>query len=71
MSDFLFATPSFLSGMSRVLDMGAAFDEYNESPTPEYADSVAILNDFRAVGADLIAAAEAEEGRENQAHSQS
>ena len=60
MSDFLFATPTFLSGMARVFDIGGTFDEYNESPTPSYADSVAILNDFRAVGADLIDAAEQE-----------
>jgi len=58
MSDFLFAQPSFLSGMARVLDMGATFDEYNTSPTGEYADAVALLNDFRAVGADLVAAME-------------
>lgn len=62
MSDFLFAQPSFLSGMARVLDMGATFDEYNDSPTEQYADSIAILNDFRAVGGDMLAAmGEAEE----------
>jgi len=60
MSDFLFATPSFLSGMARVLDIGGVFDEYNQSPTPAYADSVAILNDFRAVGGDLLVAAKEE-----------
>jgi len=28
-SDFLAATPSFLSGMARVLDMFGVFDKYN------------------------------------------
>lgn len=57
MSDFLFAQPSFLSGMATVLDIGATFATYNESRTPELADSRAVYNDWRAVGNDLFSAA--------------
>ena len=53
MFDYLFAQPSFLSGVARCLDLGGTFDEYNESPTPAQADATAILNDWLAVGADL------------------
>jgi hypothetical protein len=56
MTDYLFAQPSFLSGAARVFDMGATLDDYNTSPTGEYADAVALLNDFRAIGSDLVAA---------------
>ena len=55
-SDFLFARPSFLSGMARTLDLGANFDEYNISNSPELADSRALYNDWRAVGEALLAA---------------
>jgi len=58
MSDFLFARPSFLSGAARVLDLGATFDQYNQSRTGEEADAIALFNDFRAVGLDLLVAAE-------------
>ncbi len=50
---FLFATPSFVSGMARVLDLFGQFDVYNTSETPELADSKAIYCDFRVVGQDL------------------
>jgi hypothetical protein len=53
MTDFLFARPSFLSGMARALDLGATFSAYNRSSTGEEADSIAIYNDFKAIGDDL------------------
>lgn len=50
---FLFATPSFFSGMARVFDLFGQFDAYNTSKTPELADSKALYCDFRVVGQDL------------------
>ena len=55
-TDFLFARPSFLYAFSRLLDLGALLDVYNESPTPELADWFALRNDWRVVGEDLRAA---------------
>jgi hypothetical protein len=53
MSDYLFAQPSFLTGMGRVLDLGGVFDEYNTSETEAEAESKAMLSDWAAVGQDL------------------
>jgi hypothetical protein len=52
-SDFLFATPSFLSGIARLFDFAGQFDEYNDSPNGEVADWIALLADWRIVGHDL------------------
>ena len=49
----LFANPSFLEGMSRVLDLGATLQEYNTSNTEQEADTEALKNDWRAIGDDL------------------
>jgi hypothetical protein len=57
-SDFLFAMPSFMSGAARCLDLGATFDGYNESPTPEMADARALFADWHEVGTDLVDAME-------------
>lgn len=53
MSDYLFATPSFFSGVARTLDLGATFDDYNDSAKPAIADNIAVFLDLRAVGNDL------------------
>jgi hypothetical protein len=55
-SDFLFAQPSWLSGVARTLDLGATFDGYNESPTGEIADARALFADWHQVGEDLVEA---------------
>jgi len=63
MSDYLFAQPSFLAGMSRALDLGGTFDDYNTSDTPRQADERALRSDWNAVGQDLrdaMSAADAE-----------
>lgn len=54
-TDYLFATNSFISGMGRVLDIGATRQKitYNSSDTPEEADFKAIENDWNIVGEDL------------------
>lgn len=46
---FLFARPSFLEGLSRVLDLGATLQEYNSSLNPEQADVIAQQMDWQAV----------------------
>jgi hypothetical protein len=52
-TDALFARPSFLSGVARVLDLGGTFDGYNHRESEEDADLRALLGDWAAVGADL------------------
>lgn len=55
MSDFLFASPNFLTGCARTIDLGAVLNRssYNFSATPEEADLRAIGHDWEAVGNDL------------------
>ena len=53
MSDFLFATPTFTSGMGAVLDLGGTMAMFNASLTPEEADTLALANDWFMVGQDL------------------
>ncbi|MEQ1910045.1 MAG: hypothetical protein ABMA15_14555 [Vicinamibacterales bacterium] len=48
--DFLVATPSWLSGAARVLDLGGQFDQYNDSHSIEAADAKALFCDWRMVG---------------------
>lgn len=60
-SDFLFAPPSFLSGMGSVLDLFGNLDGYNFSRTEEEADWKAIYSDYRMVGQDIEAAMRAYE----------
>ncbi len=50
---FLFENPSFVSGMSRVLDLGSTLNEYNSTFFPEVADFYAIESDWAVVGSDL------------------
>lgn len=57
-STFLMARPSFTGGMASVLDIGGTLMEYNSSLTGEEADRVAMSMDFRAVGQELLRAAE-------------
>ena len=49
-SDFLFARPSFIGGIARILDLGGTFKVYNDSPLEEGADLKAISEDWKAVG---------------------
>jgi hypothetical protein len=55
-TDFLFAQPSFASGVARTLDLWGQFDEYNTSESPEEADSKAIASDWILVGQDIAEA---------------
>ena len=50
---FLFANPSFTSGVARLLDFNGTFDVYNRSRNEPEADSRATLCDWTIVGNDL------------------
>jgi len=60
---FLFANPSLLEGMSRVLDIGATLNEYNVSLSPQESDIAAIKSDWSAVGSDIESVIEEEKCR--------
>ena len=64
--DFLFATPSWLTGAARSLDVAGQFDEYNDSKTVQDADARALFSDWRAVGESILDAVVGF-GRESQA----
>ena len=52
-STILFATPSLLEGWARIVDIGDTLSEYNVSPSPEWADAVALWMDWYGVGDDI------------------
>ncbi|MBI4266932.1 MAG: hypothetical protein HY668_01020 [Chloroflexi bacterium] len=52
-SDFLFARPSFLEGVARIMDFGNTLNEYNYSESDEAADEIALRMDWAIVGDDL------------------
>lgn len=55
-SDFLFARPSFIGGISKILDFGGTLKIYNESPNERIADIKALSEDWKAVGSALRSA---------------
>ena len=62
-SDFLFARPSWISGVGRVMDLWGCFEDFNDSPTAEVADECALYSDWRMVGEDLVQAVVQEQER--------
>lgn len=52
-TDFLFAQPSFASGVARTLDLWGTLDDYNISVTTLEADEKAIAADWLIVGQDI------------------
>ncbi len=52
-TDFLMATPSYFSGVARLVDLFGVFDDYNISSTPGEADAKAILADWMVTGNDF------------------
>ena len=54
----LFAEPSFVEGVARVIDLGATLQEYNYSNTEKEADAKALYRDWLTVGQDLWVAIE-------------
>ena len=57
-SDYLFARPSFIEGVGRIVDLSGSLNTYNRSRTPEEADARALYEDWKAVGHDLTVALE-------------
>ena len=53
---FLFANPSLIEGMARVLDLGSTLNDYNNSLSPEDADCAAISSDWKVVALDMKSA---------------
>ena len=56
MTDYLYATPGFVGGIARALDLGDTLTVYNVSPTPAEADHAALNSDWIVVGNDLRSA---------------
>lgn len=56
LSTFLFANPSFISGVASILDFEGNFVSYNHCATPSDADAVALYADWSAVGDALVEA---------------
>lgn len=54
---FLFADPSFMTGLATVMDIGGALLTYNISPSGSEADERAIASDWAVVGSDILNAA--------------
>ena len=54
----LFARPSFLSGMARLVDFGGGLNVYNRDPSPSMADINALRADWEMVGRDMRKAME-------------
>jgi hypothetical protein len=57
-TDFLYARPSFLEGMARVMDIGGTLNFYNDSESTVEADAKALMADWYAIGDDLKRAVE-------------
>lgn len=55
-STYLFARPSFLEGVARVVDLGGTLQNYNVSKTEDEADLKALRKDWEAVGGDIKSA---------------
>lgn len=59
MGDYdLFAKPSFIEGVARVLDLGGTLNDYNFSRSGALADAHAVESDWVTVGVDLRNAVE-------------
>lgn len=54
-TDYLFARPSFLTGVARVFDLGGTLSQhsYNHVEDGDRADALAIASDWAVVGEDL------------------
>jgi len=65
-SDFLFAKPSFIGSMARILDLGSTLNTYNnDGLSDQIADNLAISLDLRAVKSDLYTALDQFENEEH------
>lgn len=62
-TDFLYATPTFLSGAATVFAVSGFSPQYNRSSSEIEADSIAIYSDWALAGQDIHYAATALEGK--------
>ncbi|MBN3951909.1 MAG: hypothetical protein HWQ38_37785 [Nostoc sp. NMS7] len=53
LSSYLYARPSFIEGVARIVDFGNTLQVYNTSLSPGQADYLALLSDWVVVGNDL------------------
>jgi hypothetical protein len=58
-TDFLFPEPTLARGVASIVDFWGLLNQYNISPTSEYADALALSMDWNAVGWDMAAAIDA------------
>lgn len=56
LTSYLYATPSFVEGFSRLIDFGGTLEEYNSAFSSEQADQIAIASDWLVVGDDIRSA---------------
>jgi hypothetical protein len=66
-TDFLFARPSFVSGVARLVDFGCVFDQYNISRSQLEADIRASVSDWLSVGDDIQSTIDAVDDEERAA----
>jgi hypothetical protein len=57
-SDYLFARPSVIEGVGRIVDVSNSLNMYNYSPDGAQADSRALYQDWKAIGHDVHVALE-------------
>lgn len=50
---FLYARPSFVEGVARLIDFGNTLQVYNSSLSSEQADFLALASDWYVIGDDL------------------
>jgi hypothetical protein len=50
---FLFGTPTFITGVARLVDLWGVFDHYNGASSEDEADAIALYSDWRITGQDL------------------
>mgnify|MGYP000924746014 CR=1 FL=1 len=55
-STYLFASSGYIGGAARLFDFQGSLNIYNDSPTEEAADKIALYCDWKAIGDDLRAA---------------
>ncbi|QKQ75565.1 hypothetical protein [Nostoc sp. TCL240-02] len=53
LSSYLYARPSLIEGVARMVDFGNTLQVYNTSLSSEQADYLALLSDWAVVGNDL------------------
>lgn len=53
-TDFLFAMPSFVTGIAATLDVGSTFTVYNDSDSISEADVRALKSDWAMIGKDIF-----------------